>query len=131
MWVFFYSRTSDKSTNHWWQLFPQFNPFSTEPILQIPLFFTCSNMDALICNYLPDEASGVLKFLTYYELTRRPPSIWPQGSNLRSCTHGQLRLEQAKLAVAWGVVSSNGWKTNVLLISTGLAWVMQGRSDWQ
>jgi hypothetical protein len=48
--------------------------------------------------------------------------------NLRSYTHGQLRLEHAKLAIAEGVVSRNGWKTKVpvLLISTCLARAMQG-----
>jgi hypothetical protein len=35
-----------------------FNPFSTEPVLQITLFFTCSNTGALICNYLLDDASS-------------------------------------------------------------------------
>jgi hypothetical protein len=36
-----------------------------------------------------------------YESTRRPPSIWPQAEyNLRSNTHSQLGLEQAKLAIA-------------------------------
>jgi hypothetical protein len=47
-------------------------------------------------------------------------------NNLISYAHGQLRLEHAKAAIGWGVVNRNGWKTNVLLISTGLARAMQG-----
>jgi hypothetical protein len=62
-----------------------------------------------------------------YDLTRcNLHQFEPERNNLRSYTHGQLRLEQAKLATAWGVVSRNGWKTQVLLISTGLARAMQG-----
>jgi hypothetical protein len=30
------------------------------------------------------------------------------------------------LAIDWGFVTRNGEKTNVLLISTGFAWAMQG-----
>jgi hypothetical protein len=40
------------------------NPYSAEPVLEIKLFFTCSNMGALICNYLLDEASKEHQFLT-------------------------------------------------------------------
>jgi hypothetical protein len=40
------------------------NPFSTEPALQITLFFTCSNMGALIGNYFLDEASSEHEFST-------------------------------------------------------------------
>jgi hypothetical protein len=71
----------------------------TLSVLQIPLFFTCSNMGALICNYLPDEASGVHEFST---LNRQDGhlQIDPKRNNLRSYAHGQLRLEQAKLAIA-------------------------------
>jgi hypothetical protein len=47
-------------------------------------------------------------------------------SGITSNVHVLLHLEQAKLAIVWCVVSRNGWKTQVLLISTGLAWVMQG-----
>jgi hypothetical protein len=81
-------------------------------------------MCALVCNYLPDEASGVHEFST---MNRQDGHLQfdRKRSNLRSHAHGQLRLEQAKLAIASGVVSRNGWKTNVLLISTGLAWAMQ------
>jgi hypothetical protein len=34
--------------------------------------------------------------------------------------HRQLCLEQAKVAIAYGVVSRNEWKTKVMLITTGL-----------
>jgi hypothetical protein len=51
----------------------------------------------------------------------------PKRNNLRCYAHGQLRLEQVKVAITWeGVVSRNGWKTRVLLISTGLTRAMQG-----
>jgi hypothetical protein len=82
-------------------------------------------MGALICNCLLDEASREHKFLT---MNRQDGHLQfePKRNNLRSYAHGQLRLEQAKLAIAWGVVSRNEWKTQVLLISTGLARVMQG-----
>jgi hypothetical protein len=40
------------------------NPFSTEPVLQITLFFTCSNVGALLCNYALDEASNGREFST-------------------------------------------------------------------
>jgi hypothetical protein len=51
--------------------------------------------------------------------------IDPKRNNFRCYSHGQLRLEQAKVAIAWGV-SRNGWKRRVLLVSTGLARAMQG-----
>jgi hypothetical protein len=72
-------------------------------------FLTCSNMGALVCNYLPDEASGVHEFST---MNRQDGHLQfdpkrsghlqfdPKRSNLRSYTHGQLRLGQAKLAIA-------------------------------
>jgi hypothetical protein len=57
------------------------NPFSTEPILQIPLFFTCSNMDA--CTHMqlhvPPGRSKLCTRIFNYESTRRPPSNWPQA----------------------------------------------------
>jgi hypothetical protein len=74
---------------------------------------------------LPAGRSKQWTWIFNYESTRRPPSIWPRGNNLSSYAHGQLRLEQAKLDIAYGVVSRNGWKSNVLLISTGLARAMQ------
>jgi hypothetical protein len=80
--------------------------------------FTCSDMGALICNYLPDEvcSTGVHEFST---MNRQDGHLQfdPKRSNLRSYAHDQF---------AKGVVSRNGWKTNVLLISTGLVWAMQG-----
>jgi hypothetical protein len=62
-------------------------------------FFHLLNMGALICNYLPDEASGVHEFST---MNRQDGhlQIDPVQSNLRSYAHGHLRLEQAKLAIA-------------------------------
>jgi hypothetical protein len=56
-------------------------------------------MGALICYYLPDEASGVHKFPT---MNRQDGHLQfdPKKSNLRSYAHGQLHLEQAKLAIA-------------------------------
>jgi hypothetical protein len=62
-------------------------------------FFTCSNMGALICNYLPDEASGVHESSTMNR-QEGPLQFEPKRRNLRSYAHGQLRLEQAKLAIA-------------------------------
>jgi hypothetical protein len=75
------------------------NPFSTEPVSQITLFFTCSNMGALICNYLLDEASNECEFST---MNRQDGHLQfePKRNNLRSYTHGQLRLEQAKLGTS-------------------------------
>jgi hypothetical protein len=56
-------------------------------------------MGALIGNYLPDEPSGVHEFST---MNRQDGhlQLYPKRSNLRSYAHGQLRLEQAKLAIA-------------------------------
>jgi hypothetical protein len=74
---------------------------NAEPVLEITLFFTCSNMGALIglCNYILDEASSEHEFSTMnqqdghlqFDLKR---------NNLRSYAHGQLRLVQAKVAIA-------------------------------
>jgi hypothetical protein len=60
-------------------------------------FLTCTG--ALIGNYLPDEASGVDEFWT---MNRQDGHLQfdPKRSNLRSYAHGQLGLEQAKLAIA-------------------------------
>jgi hypothetical protein len=90
--------------------------------IELTLFFTCSNMGALLCNYLLDEASNGREFSTMNGHLQ----FDPKGNNLSSYAYGQLRLEQAKLAIAWGVVSKNGWKSNVLLISKGLARAMHG-----
>jgi hypothetical protein len=75
---------------------------------------------------LPPGRSKWCTRIFNYAMTRRPLQLDPKRSNLRYYAHDQLRLEQAKFAIAYGVVSMNGWKTNVLLISTGLAWAMQG-----
>jgi hypothetical protein len=56
-------------------------------------------MGALICNYLPDEANAVHKISTM-NLQDGPLQFDPKRSNLRSYAHNQLRLEQAKLAIA-------------------------------
>jgi hypothetical protein len=84
-------------------------------------------MGALICNYLLDEASGEHEFST---MNRQDGHLQldPKQSNLRSYAHDQLRLEQAKVAIAY-IRGRNGWKTRIMLISTGLARAMQG-SDW-
>jgi hypothetical protein len=87
------------------QVFPKLlpalflNPFSTEPVLQITLFFTCSNVGALLCNYLLDEGSNGREFST---MKRQDGHLQfdPKGNNLSSYAHGQLRVEQAKLAIA-------------------------------
>jgi hypothetical protein len=55
-------------------------------------------MGALICNYLPDEASGVHKFSNMNQQDGHL-QFDPKWSNLRSA-HGQLLLEQAKLSIA-------------------------------
>jgi hypothetical protein len=49
--------------------------------------------------YLQDEASGVHEFST---MNRQDEHLQfdPERSNLRSYAHDQLRLEQAKLAIA-------------------------------
>jgi hypothetical protein len=72
------------------------NAFSTEPVLQISLFFISSNMGALICN---EEGSSIHEFST---MNRQDGHLQfdPKRSNLRSYAHGQLRLQQAKLAIA-------------------------------
>jgi hypothetical protein len=70
------------------------NPFSTEPVLQLPLFSL-----AQTCNYLPDEASGVDEFLSMNQQDGHF-QFDPERSNLISYAHDQLRLEQAKLAIA-------------------------------
>jgi hypothetical protein len=80
-------------------------------------------MGELVCNYLLNEASDVHEFSNMNRQDGHR-QFDPKRSNLRSYAHDQLRLAQAKLAIALGVVSRNGWKTNVLLISTGLAWAM-------
>jgi hypothetical protein len=48
---------------------------------------------------LPDEASSVHKFST---MNRQDGHLQfdPKRNNLRSYAHGQLRLEQAKVAIA-------------------------------
>jgi hypothetical protein len=89
-----------------------FNPYSAEPVLEITFrFFSLARTRVHSCNYLLDEASREDEFSAF--------NLNP--NNLRSKAHGQLRLEQAKVAIAFGVVSRNGWKIRVLLISTGLA----------
>jgi hypothetical protein len=50
----------------------------------------------------------------------------PERNNLSSYGYCQLRLEQAKVAILLRVDSRNGWKTRVLLTSTGWARAMQG-----
>jgi hypothetical protein len=48
-------------------------------------------------------------------------------NNLRSYTHGQLCLEQAKVAIVWrGEYKGMDGKTQVMLISTGVARAIQG-----
>jgi hypothetical protein len=56
-------------------------------------------MGALTCNYLPDEASGEHEFAS---MNRQDGHLQfdPKRSNLKSYAHDQLRLEQAKLAIA-------------------------------
>jgi hypothetical protein len=58
-------------------------------------------MGALIWNYLPDEASGVHEFST---MNRQDDHLQfdTKRNNLRSYARGQLRLEQAKLAITYG-----------------------------
>jgi hypothetical protein len=56
-------------------------------------------MGALLCNYLPDEACGVHEFSTMNRQDGHR-QFEPKRSSLRSYAHGQLRLEQAKLAIA-------------------------------
>jgi hypothetical protein len=56
-------------------------------------------MGALICNYLPDEASGVHEFSTMNQQDGHL-QFDPKRNNLRSYAHRLLRLEQAKLAIA-------------------------------
>jgi hypothetical protein len=54
------------------------------------------------------------------------PQFEPKRNNLSSYAHCQLRLEQAKLAIAWGVGSRNGWKTQVLFNFNEFGpWAMQ------
>jgi hypothetical protein len=55
----------------------------------------------VICNYLLDEASREHKFLT---MNRQDGHLQlePKQNNLSSYAHGQLCLEQAKLAIARG-----------------------------
>jgi hypothetical protein len=55
------------------------------------LFFTSSKVGALLCNYLLDEASNRQDGHLQFD---------PKWNNLSSYVHGQLRLEQAKLAIA-------------------------------
>jgi hypothetical protein len=52
---------------------------------------------ALLCNYLLDEASNGHEFST---VNRQDGHLQfdPKWNNLSSYAHGQLRLEQAKLA---------------------------------
>jgi hypothetical protein len=56
-------------------------------------------LNALKCNYLQDEASGVHEFST---MNRQDGHLLfdPKRSSLRSYAYGQLRLQQAKLAIA-------------------------------
>jgi hypothetical protein len=56
-------------------------------------------MGALICNYLPEEASGAHEFSTMNRQDA-PIQFEPKRNNLRSYVHGQFRLEQAKVAIA-------------------------------
>jgi hypothetical protein len=58
-------------------------------------------MGALICNYLLDKAGREHEFLTM-NLQDGRPQFESKRNNLISHTHCQLRLEQAKLAIAWG-----------------------------
>jgi hypothetical protein len=55
------------------------NPFSNVPVLQIPLFFTCSNMQLQLHMQLPPGRSKRCTRIFNNESTRRPPSIWPQA----------------------------------------------------
>jgi hypothetical protein len=59
------------------------NLYSAEPVLEILLFFTCSNMGALICNYLLDEASREHEFLTMNQQDGHL-QFEPKWINLRS-----------------------------------------------
>jgi hypothetical protein len=78
------------------------NPYSAEPVLEIMLFFTCSIMGALLCNYLLDKVSREHDFLTLNQQDGHL-QFEPKWNKLRSYAHGQLRLEQAKVAIASGV----------------------------
>jgi hypothetical protein len=77
------------------------NPYSAKPVLEITLLFTCSTMGALICNYLPEEASREHEFST---VNRQDGHLQfdPKLNNLRSYAYGQLCLEQAKVALLRG-----------------------------
>jgi hypothetical protein len=76
-------------------------------------FFSCSNMRALICDYLLDNARNQHEFL----IRNRQDSqlqFYTKQNNLRSWAHGQVCLEQAKVAIAIGPgVSRKWWKTKV------------------
>jgi hypothetical protein len=77
-------------------------------------FFNCSNTGALICNYLLENASTQQEFST---MIRQDGHLQfdTKWNNLRSYVHGQLCLEQAKVAIAGG--SLKEWmETKVLLI---------------
>jgi hypothetical protein len=53
------------------------NPYSAEPVLEITLVFTCSNMGALIYNCLLDEASTMNRQDSHLQFE-------PKRNNLRS-----------------------------------------------
>jgi hypothetical protein len=94
--------------------------------LQTPWIRQSSNTGAFICNYLLDDASSQHEFST---MNRKDGHLQfdTKRNNLRSYAHRQLCLEHAKVVIAYeGVVSRNGWKTKVMLISTSLASAMQG-----
>jgi hypothetical protein len=78
-------------------------------------------MGALICNYLPDEASGVHELSTMNRQdSHAPPILAPSGVTLTvSCV-----LNRPSWPLLRGSSPGMGGKQNVLLISTGLAWAM-------
>jgi hypothetical protein len=84
-------------TNCLWKIFwTILNPFITETVLQITLFFTCSNTGELICNYLLDDANSEQEFST---MNRQDGHLQfdTKRNNLRPYAHSQLCLEQAKV----------------------------------
>jgi hypothetical protein len=56
-------------------------------------------LGALLCNYLLDEASSGREFTTMNQQDGHL-QFDPKWNSLSSYAHGQLRLEQAKLAIA-------------------------------
>jgi hypothetical protein len=75
-------------------------PFSAEPVLQIMLFshfleHGCTH----ICNYFLDEANSEHKFSSMNQQDGHL-EFDPKRNNLISYVHGQLQLDQAKVAIA-------------------------------